>query len=502
MGTAASRKEVLRIRQLQMAYGGHVVFCGADAEACEGEIVILRGDNGSGKTTLLNILTGNLQPSSGFIHLDINGGCEMFVFPRPFWRRLTGLGHFAPERLARAGLGRSWQELRLFRTQTVRENLSVAVPRQLGENPLWPLVTPWRVNRQEAAILRDCERRIAEVELTSVLGTEHVDSLSLGQAKRVGVARALNAEARILFLDEPLAGLDRQGRIAIVRLLANLVASRRLTVFVVEHPSNIGELLPFATRVWTIHDGLISQQVGPGQKEAHTTVGSVVEKHWLFGSDGPAQDEAVDLGAGGRLTIARSIHGQGQLPLLEAREMTVSRRGRFVIGGSKDGSSKSSLTLVLRPGDIALLEAPNGWGKTTLLEALAGLLPLSSGMVRLAGRDITAAPPWVRRSAGISFLRAEFNSFPALSVRECLSLAGVRESPPDLQRFLPRRVDTLSGGEQQRVALAIATMGAGCTVAVLDEPFSSLDAQGMAVWRRRVLADAQHRATLIAVPSA
>ena len=181
--------------------------------------------------------------------------------------------------------------------------------------------------------------------------------------------------------------------------------------------------------------------------------------------------------------------------------MTVSRRGRFIIGGSRDASSKSSLTFELWPGDIAILEAPNGWGKTTLLEALAGLLPLSSGMIRLAGRDITAAPPWVRRSAGISFLRAELNSFPSLSVRECFSLAGVRESPPDLQSFLNRRVGTLSGGEQQRVALAIAILGSGCKVAVLDEPFSSLDAQGIAGWRECIIAYAHDRATLVAMPS-
>ena len=102
-----SSRVVLCIRDLKKTFGGQVVLDSASADLREGEVVLLRGDNGSGKTTLLNILSGNLEPDAGSIHLQANGTAEHFKFPRRWWENLNPFDHFTPERVAREGVGRS-----------------------------------------------------------------------------------------------------------------------------------------------------------------------------------------------------------------------------------------------------------------------------------------------------------------------------------------------------------------------------------------------------------
>ena len=96
----SSQRVVLSIRDLRKTFGGQVVLDGVDADLREGEVVLLGGDNGSGKTTLLNVLTGNLEPDAGTIHLRPNGQEETFQFPRKWWDSLNPFDHFTPERVA------------------------------------------------------------------------------------------------------------------------------------------------------------------------------------------------------------------------------------------------------------------------------------------------------------------------------------------------------------------------------------------------------------------
>src|SRR5206468_1936734 len=103
----------------------------------EGEVVLIRGDNGSGKTTALNILTGNLAPDAGTVHFFTNGHEEVIRFPRRWWEDLNPFNHFTPEWVARKGrVGREWQDIRLFNSQNLCDNVAVAAPEHPGENPL------------------------------------------------------------------------------------------------------------------------------------------------------------------------------------------------------------------------------------------------------------------------------------------------------------------------------------------------------------------------------
>ncbi|MEW8052322.1 MAG: ATP-binding cassette domain-containing protein, partial [Candidatus Thiodiazotropha sp.] len=138
----------MRAGGLRKSFGGQVVLNGADFELHEGQVVLLRGANGSGKTTLLNMLTGHIEPDAGTIELRTNGAIEHFRFPRKWWQELNPWDHFLPERVARAGVGRSWQDTRLFSTLTLCDNIVVAGPEDRhGHNPVHILFSPKQARR-------------------------------------------------------------------------------------------------------------------------------------------------------------------------------------------------------------------------------------------------------------------------------------------------------------------------------------------------------------------
>ncbi len=222
-------KAVLRVHGLSKSFGGQRVLDDLSIDLNQGEVVLLRGDNGAGKTTLLNILTGNLEPDAGVIQTHAQGFSESFSFPSRWWHNLNPFNHFTPERLAREGIGRTWQEVRLFSTADLLDNLCVAVPNQIGENPLSSLARYNRMATQEKTIR--CNSQIL-LDKVGLAGRENssADKISLGQSKRVAITRAVQAGAKILFLDEPLAGLDAKGIEEVLGLLKEISQSKNMTL--------------------------------------------------------------------------------------------------------------------------------------------------------------------------------------------------------------------------------------------------------------------------------
>ena len=206
---------------VSLRFGGQQVLDRLDFTLGTGELVMLRGENGSGKTTLLNALSGYLRPDKGDIQLRLSDG----------WIDVTSID---PERLARQGVGRLWQDIRLFPTMTVLENVLAATPGLIGQNPLLAVVArPW-VREQERIAHKQAMHNL------SVVGMEHrADSscnmLSVGQMKRVALARLLQMETKLILLDEPLAGLDSAAAEALVKDLAHLCTEHGKTILVVEH---------------------------------------------------------------------------------------------------------------------------------------------------------------------------------------------------------------------------------------------------------------------------
>src|SRR5262249_53302107 len=149
-----------------------------------------------------------------------------------------------------------------------------------------------------------------------------------------------------------------------------------------------------------------------------------------------------------------------------------------LILGERVADKLCGLSFSLRAGQIAILQAPNGWGKTTLLQSLSGILPIARGKIRLHGHDIQSLAPWARASLGLTHLQAQNHIFPNLTVAESLLLSAATAGGPleaDLSPLLRRRTSDLSGGEKQKVAFVCALQCRHSAVGLLDEPFSALD---------------------------
>jgi len=476
-GPASSSKAgrvLMSVEGLRKDFGGQPVLDNIELSLHEGEIVLLQGVNGSAKTTLLNILTGNLAPDAGTIHLSVNGNEEVFHFPRRSWQDMNVFDRFTPEHFACKGVGREWQDIRLFSSQNLRDNLAVAAPRHVGENPLAVLFRREAVKENEHHACSEASVALDKLGLHDREGSS-ADKVSLGQAKRAAIARAVQAGARILFLDEPLAGLDEAGTEQVLEMLKDLADRQRLTLVIVEHVFNVSKILEFATSAWTLKNGSLSV-------ESAATV-----KMQLAGlSIGPVAEIQKRLPPGAVLAQKTSLNGADLLifsrnkrtddpPLLEVKELVVYRGNRLVLGSRDELGNIHGISFALHRGDTGLMLAANGHGKTTLAESLAGLVKIASGQIRFDGVPIEQMPVWERAVRGLLFLPARNHTFADLSVAESLKLAGINDCPQSLKLLLHRRVSQLSLGEKQRLAFECALRKKNYILGVLDEPFSALD---------------------------
>lgn len=489
---------LMRARNLSKAFGGQMVLNGVDLDLYEGEVVLLRGENGSGKTTLLNILTGNLEPDTGHIETFTNGEAENFKFPRKWWQELNPADHFTPERLAREGVGRTWQDIRLFGTQTLLENLAVARPDQPGENPLRLLASPKSWQKAENDNLQSSCGLLQSLGL-GMHKNSSADMMSLGLTKPIAFARASRANTKILFLDEPLAGVDHKGTKDVINVLRELAATHRLTLVIVEHVFNIPIILNFASTVWTLADGKLTKEsiaeakADPSVKNNDSMFAFIQE---MAGPDAVITEEPLIKGA--ILTRVKFPMSSDKV-LLSVKDLLVYRRQHLVVG-EESGDRITRFNLEAHKGELLFLQAPNGWGKTTLLEALAGLLPCRSGTIQLGNETLDKLPIWQRHSKGLAIVQARANIFNSLTIadyqrisRNIKSKFGTKEMLGDLI------MSSLSGGERQRLVLNNANYQ-GAKVKVWDEPFGSLDTKSARELCHHFMPDAEST-SLILLPS-
>lgn len=231
----------LEVREACLAFGGQVILDRLDFGLRIGEVVLLRGENGCGKTTLLNVMSGYLHPDAGSVVLRIEG-CPVNV------------GRHSPERIARLGVGRLWQDLRLFPTMTVLENVLAATPDLSGEGVLVATLARRLVRRQENRAIATAMENLRSVRMAD-RASSSCDMLSLGQMKRVAIARLLQMKARVLLLDEPLSGLDARSTEALVSDLDRIRARRDKAILIVEHQHD--RVAPVVDRTFRMTKGRI-----------------------------------------------------------------------------------------------------------------------------------------------------------------------------------------------------------------------------------------------------
>jgi len=208
---------LLEVRDVVKHYGGIAAVNRATLDVEEGSITGLIGPNGAGKTTLFHIVSGFRKPEQGTVRF---GGVE-----------ISGR---SPDRVARAGLVRTFQHTKALTRMSVLDNMMLAAPEQPGERLSNVFLRPRRARRRE----RDVEVKAREV-LAVVRLERHVDeyagTLSGGQRKLLEFGRALMAEPRMVMLDEPMAGVNPTLGHELLDRVQELRAARGMTFLLIEH---------------------------------------------------------------------------------------------------------------------------------------------------------------------------------------------------------------------------------------------------------------------------
>ena len=250
-------KNVLRVENVTMQFGGVVAVDDLSMEVNEGEIVALIGPNGAGKTTAFNVITGVYAPTNGQVLFD--GKKVVENHPRGKMRRQYKGKHLGdyksvleptPDKLTRMGMARTFQNIRLWKSMTVFDNVLIAKHLRRSSNMFTAM---FRLNAREEG------RQRAEVlELLRVVGLEDVKdelatSLPYGKQRRLEIARALATDPKLLLLDEPAAGMNPQETLELADFIKEIRDHFHKTILLIEHHMDL--VMGIADRIYVLDFG-------------------------------------------------------------------------------------------------------------------------------------------------------------------------------------------------------------------------------------------------------
>jgi ribose transport system ATP-binding protein len=427
------RQPVLEARRIDKRFPGVHALQSVDFDLYEGEVHFLLGENGAGKSTLMKILSGSVPEDGGQILL-----------------RGRAVRIRDPYHARQLGIGMVYQEFSLIPALSVAENIF------MGRWPLNPAgLVDWDVLYRRAN------------DLLSQLGTQRIDPrtpvrrLGTGEQQLVEIAKALSTEPSVLLLDEPASALSTEERANLFRVLRTL-RERGVGIIYISH--RLADVPEIADRVTVMRDG----------KKVRTL---------------PVEEASEDLLI--RLMVGREISEQFPKehvdigpPLLEVRGL--SRKDAF-----------HDISFTVRAGEIVGMFGLIGAGRTEVARALFGLDPYDSGQIWIEGRQAHIYCPEDAIRSGVAYLTEDrrqallrYMTIPPnitlASIHRVTSAGLLRHSveeqvarhyvhslriqPPDLRR----KVQFLSGGNQQKVLLA-RWLYTRSTVLILDEPTQGID---------------------------
>jgi len=404
----------------------------------------LIGPNGAGKTTFFNILSGFLLPDAGRIVFEGRDISQLPAYQR-----------------ARLGLARSFQILSIFANLTVFENVRIAV--QATDNHGWRWRSFWRDAHGDDQTNEQVWALLDAVGLLEQAGAP-CSALSHGEKRLLEIAVSLATNARLLLLDEPLAGLAESDRRTVSALIQRL--ARITTVLLIEH--DIDRVLALSDRITVLHQGRLIADGKPAEVARHPEVISAYlgDAHPALSIPGMAVSTTPAQPAATAVATPAA-------PLLRLEGVHAGYGGGTVLEG---------LDMVVHPGEVLALLGRNGVGKTTLLSTITGVLHPTAGRIVFDGIDISTLRPDRINRLGVSLVPEGRRLFPNLTVYENLQIAArtggctldeVWALFPRLKGLMRARAENLSGGERQMVAIARALMVPSRLI-LLDEPFEGL----------------------------
>lgn len=431
----AGRAPFLRVQNVSKRFGGVLALDGVDWDVMPGEVHCLVGENGCGKSTLIKVVAGVHAPDPG-TRVEIAG---QDILP------------LSPARANTLGIQVIYQDLSLFPNLTVAENIGVA-------DVLTGLARPARFRAMRATASATLRRLNFTLPLDG-----RVADLPVSERQIVAICRGLAASARLLFMDEPTASLTRAEVDRLLEIVRRLKAEGIAVVFV---SHKLDEIVEVAERVTVMRDG---RKVGTF---AASEVDQARIAHLMTGFEF------------GHRVVARDLSGAA--PVLEVRGLT--RAGEY-----------ADVSFNLRRGEILGLTGLLGAGRTELALTLFGMTPPDAGEIRIDGLPVRFRSNRGAIRAGIAYLsedRLHLGLNLRQSIEDNIVLAVLRRLRGTLGLIAPARrretaagwvqrlnikipglgrpVQTLSGGNQQRVVLAkwLATQP---RVLILDSPTVGVD---------------------------
>ncbi|MBY6206442.1 MULTISPECIES: sugar ABC transporter ATP-binding protein [Halomonas] len=430
---------VLSARNVAKSFGNVHALKGVNFDIHRGQVTTLFGENGAGKSTLMKILSGVIQPSSGSILLD--------------GQPVTFASTTDAQQL---GISIIHQELSLAPNLSVRDNIF------MGREIRGPGGIDYaEEERQTRALMDELDEPIDPLT--------PVEDLRLGQQQIVEIARALSTRSRILIMDEPTSALSASEVEVLFKVIRDL-KERGVSIVYISH--HLEEALTITDHAVVLRDGQMTAYAERRDIDLEWIVRHMVGEGFDLG----APPEGYAMGK-----VALSISG------VSVADASVPER-----------SAVDQLSLDVRAGEIVCIYGLMGAGRTELMEAAAGRLPLSAGQILLDGQDISALDIAARIEAGLVLVpedRQRDGLVQTMSVGQNLSLASIGAFTRGLFTSRPREhgvisesissvhiktdggdadIGSLSGGNQQKVVIG-KMLATHPRVVMLDEPSRGID---------------------------
>lgn len=244
---------MLRVENISLSFGSVVALQGVSLEIGSGELFALIGPNGSGKTSLLNCINRFYKADKGHIYFD--------------GEDITRL---SPPQIAKRGIARTFQGIELFKKATVLDNIKVGRHNHLKSGLLEGGFYLGRARREEIRNRKWIEEHIIKLLQLETIRKQIVGSLPYGLQKRVELARALAMEPKLLLLDEPMAGMNREEREDMVRYILNVHEVWGVPMLLVEH--DMGVVMDISERVAVLNFGRKIAEGSPADIQSNPEV--------------------------------------------------------------------------------------------------------------------------------------------------------------------------------------------------------------------------------------
>ena len=248
---------VLHVENVTMQFGGVVAVNNLSMDVNEGEIVALIGPNGAGKTTAFNCITGVYEPTNG--RVDFMGKTIAENYPSGKMKRAyagENAGMYTrrivqtPDKITALGIARTFQNIRLFKSQTVFNNVLIAMHMRRRSNVF---TATFRLNQKEERQMRDEAMELLRIVGLDGVADELATSLPYGQQRRLEIVRALATHPKLLLLDEPAAGMNPQETEELGVFIRDIKNRFGLTVFMIEHHMKL--VMGISDRIYVIDFG-------------------------------------------------------------------------------------------------------------------------------------------------------------------------------------------------------------------------------------------------------